>query len=335
MDSILLVAQLHSSTLPPQNLSIAGPTAHTPSSTSPLNFMKKYSSCETLVTRIGRPGDSRNRQTADTIIRTCRLYRAGSSEHPSEVDGFIMDLDRGVYVPPYGYFDRPRVLHKLGVILWARFQQNTDLSDPDKSIALNEEALRLVPDGHEDQESIAVCLGRSFLRRLEVRGDLTDVDTSAGLVELGERVVMILDITSCGMPSEGLREQIALMSAADTALQQMAQEVGSSHIPEVQSLINEWRNQDGIPTRCKRKLGVLLSFLGGEGETKMHQLAVKLDWPFKEYKTQEMMQVLRDYMPYFQDGFTTKLGIALASTVLSTWNSVDDVLAAATTVCTL
>ena len=60
----------------------------------------------------------------------------------------------------------------------------------------------------------------------------------------------------------------------------------------------------------------LLSFLGGEGGKKMHELLPKLDWPFKEHKTKETIQVLRDCMPYFGDSFAAELGVALPGTIL-------------------
>lgn len=277
------------------------------------------------------PDGSRERRTADTIVRTCRFYQAINAEDPIEV-GSVRDLDHGAYVPPYGYYDRPRSLHKLGVASWIRFQLYADLGDLEKSIILNQDALRLIPDGYYGQESIAAGLGRALLKHLEILGNLADVDTSADLVKLGERIVMALDNMSYGSSSEELRAQIALVSAAETALRHIVQDIASPHITEVQSLIDEWTDKDGIPTRCKRELGMLLSFLGGEGETKMCKLLAKVIWPFKEYKVAETTEVLRKYMPYFQVAFATQLGIALASTVLLTWGSVEDVLITVTTV---
>ena len=278
------------------------------------------------------PDDSRERRTADVIIRTCRLYRAVNGENPTEVDS-VRDLDRGAYVPPYGYFDEPRLLHKLGVAFLGRFQLHANLDDLDKSILLNREAMGIIPHGHDDRASIVTYLGRSFLKRIEVCGDLTDADMSVGLKQLGERVAIALDNASCGLSSRELLEYISPMSAADTALQYVVREFASLHISEVQSLIDEWDGQNGIATRCKKQLAVLLSFLGGEGEKKMHELLLKLEWPFKEYKTKETTQVLGIYVPYFRGSFAAKLGIALASTVLWKWRSVDEVLAAVTKVC--
>ena len=276
---------------------------------------------ESVATRIGYllseilPDNSRDRQTADVILRTRRFYRVVNARSPTEVDELLRDWDCGAYVPPYGFFHRPRMLHKLGVALWVRFQCYMDLSDLDKSIELNQEALHLVPDGHDDRKCIVACLGSSFLRRLEARGELSDVDMSADLVELGERVITALDAMTtrlAGMPSEieELREQIGLMSAADTALQCITREVSSIHIPEVQGLVDEWSRDDSAPMRCKRQLGVLLSFLGGDGEVKMRALLQQLaevDWPFKDFKTKETMEGLQNYMPYFVCVFATRL----------------------------
>lgn len=123
------------------------------------------------------------------------------------------------------------------------------------------------------------------------------------------------------------------MSDADAALQYVMQATPPAHITKVRSLIDEWDNQNGIMmlTRCNRQLGVLLNFLGGEGEKKMHELLLKLDWPFKEHKIKATMQVLKDCMPYFEDSFATKLGVALPGTILVR-DSVDGVLAIATKV---
>ena len=278
------------------------------------------------------PDDNRERRTADTILRTCRLYRAVCSEDLTQVGDLPRNLDHHTYVPPYGFFDRPRLLHKLGVTLWIRYQLYTDRDDLDRSIALNEESLRLIPDGHGDQESIVACLGRSFLRLLEVRGDLTDVDMSVDNVKLGERVVTALNNMSCGLSSEELQEQIALMPAADALVQQILQEAPLSDTPELQSLIDELSNKDSIPTICKRQLGVLLSFLRGEGEEKMRKLLGKLDWPFKEHATKETTRILQGNIPYIQDTFAARLCATLANTLLIC-GSADDALTAARKVC--
>ena len=254
-----------------------------------------------------RPDNSRERRTADAIMRICRLYRIVHSGNPTEVDDLVRDLDRGAYVLPYGYSDKPRLLHKLGLALWARFQVSSNFGHLEKSIALNEEALHLVPNGHYDQESIAALLTKLIPRRLEVLGDLTDVDMSVELIALGKKVIQVLDGASYGPPLEELREQIALMSAAAAAVQQTARAAPLPHTSEIQGLIYEWSNKDSIPTKCRRQLGELLSILGGEGETKMRELLAKVDWPFEECKVKETMQILRSYMPYFQRVSTTKV----------------------------
>ena len=207
VDLVPFVVQSHSSSRPPQSSSGVRLTAHTRGSISPSNFIKRrssraimitpidqrlYHSLLRLSTQIGRllaeipPDDSRDRRTMDTILRTHRFYRPVNARSPTEVDEFPRDRNHGAYVPPYGFFDRPRMLHKLGVASRVRFERYTDLGDLDKSIELNQEALHLVPDGHDDRKCIVACLGSSFLRRLEARGELSDVDMSADLVEPGE-----------------------------------------------------------------------------------------------------------------------------------------------------
>ena len=312
------------------------------------HFGQEYD--ESVVTRIRHllaeilPDGSRDRRTADAILRTCRLYQAVNTRDPAEVDNSLFgDLDPGIYSPPYGYFDRPHILHKLAVATWARFQLYANVVDLDRSISLSEEALCLVRDGHDDQQSIAACLGRSYLRHLEVHGELTDVDMSADLVGLGERVATTLDNMSMegvSVSAEGkdLCEQIALISAADTVVQWIKQEVLSPHIPEFQSIIGEWSHEDGVPTRCRRELGVLLSFLGGIGETKMGTSLTRVNcqWPeFKKYKIKETTQLVQNYISYFQDIFAATFGVMLTSAVLLR-DSVDDPLAVPTNlVCSL
>ena len=289
---------------------------------------------ESIATRIGcllaeiHPDGSRDRQTADAIIRTCRLYRAIKFD-PPQVDELPRDLNCDTYMPPYGYFDRPHILHKMGVVLLERYRHYTNPDHLKKSIALNREALSLIPDGHDDHASIVDCLGRSFLAFVEACGDLTDVGLSASLVEIGERVVTTVVKTSVedagvSAEKEELCEQVALMLIADTTIQYIEQEVPSPRIPVFQSLIDEWFKADGISARCRKQLGLLLSFLGGEGETKMRELLGRLDWPFKKQKTKETVQVLQNYTTYFQGPFEMKLGVKLARKVFIR-GSADDV----------
>lgn len=197
-----------------------------------------------------------------------------------------------------------------------------NLDDLKKSIELNKEALQLIPDGHDDQAGIVACLGRSFLKHIEMLGNATDVDMSVDLAELGDRVVTALDHVSS--KKEELREQIALVLIVDATVQCIEGEAPSPRIPAIQSLIDQWRKEDGIQTRCKRQLGVLLNFLRGEGETKMYGLLAKMDWPFKEYKTEETVQVLQNYMGCMRDSFESGLGIMLETAVLIR-GSVDDI----------
>ena len=267
------------------------------------------------------PDCSRDRQTADAIIRASRFFQGVNSGDPAEVDKLLRDLDSRAYAPPYGFFDWPYMLHKLGVALWARFQLSMSLGDLDKSIALNKEALHLVPDGHPDRASMVTCLGTSFLRHLEVRGDLLDIDMSTGFMQLEKTVVTAFNnISSAGgatMSWQDLRIQMTLMSAVDRVFSSIAQQ----YTPAVnENLLYEWRKGDGTPTKCKRYLGTLLSFLQGEGEMKMNELLAesKVKWPFKEYKIKETTQVLQEYMPYFR---SLRLGVASRSSVTGTGTS--------------
>ena len=264
-----------------------------------------------LLAEIPRDG-SRVYRTANAILRMCRFYQDVNS-NPPQVRDLPSDMISSTYVLPYGYFDKPRVLHKMAIALWERFQQDTNLDDLKKSIELNKKALRLIPDGHEDQTAIVACLGKSCLTLVEAFGELTDVDMSANLVELGERVFTALDNVSS--KKEELREQIVLILLADAAVQFIEQEVPPPDIPVIRSLIDEW-GKASMQTGCKRQLGVLLSFLRGEGETKTYALLAEVDWPFKEYKTAETVQVLQGRMRYFQSSFETKLGFRLANTTL-------------------
>ena len=258
-------------------------------------------------------------RTADTILRMRRFYR-DLNTNPPQVRDLPSAIISSTYALPYGYFDRPHALHKMAIALWERFQQDTNLDDLKQSIELNKEALHLIPDGHEDQMGIVACLGKSFLRLVETLGELTDVDVSANLVELGGRVFTALNDVSS--KKKELRERMVLILLADAAVQYIEQEVPPPDIPVIRSLIDEWR-KDGIQTRCNRQLGVLLSFLAGEGETKMHALLAEVDWPFKEYKTEETLQALQNHMRCFESSFETKLGFRLANTTL-TGDSVDD-----------
>ncbi|KAG9317126.1 hypothetical protein JVU11DRAFT_1318 [Chiua virens] len=182
-------------------------------------------------------------------------------------------------------------------------------------------------------------------------GELTDLDMSVNLTELGNQVVTRLsDVTleEIGAHSEvlreqtermaatedlqermelmstvetlrermelgsapgKLREQIELMSAADRALQAIIEQDPSPRNPEVQRPIDEWNEEAGSPVECKRQLGVLLSFLGGEGEVKMREVLERLDfeWPYKDHKIAATTQTLQGYMPYFYSVLASRL----------------------------
>ena len=137
-----------------------------------------------LLAEIPRDG-SRVYRTANAILRMCRFYRDLNS-NPSQVRDLPGDMISSTYVLPYGYFDRPRILHKMAIALWERFQQDMNVDDLKRSVELNKEALHLISDRHEDRTGIVACLVKSFLRHAEDLGELTDVDMSADLVELGE-----------------------------------------------------------------------------------------------------------------------------------------------------
>ncbi|KAG9309119.1 hypothetical protein JVU11DRAFT_11014 [Chiua virens] len=265
---------------------------------------------EPLLAEIHHDG-SRKRQTADAILHTCRFYDAIQSGDLNKVDELFRDLERGAYVPPYGYFDYPHMLHELGAALWRRFQLQANLDDLDKSIGLNEEALRLTPDGHHDHPSIVDCLGNSYLRRIQARGDLTDVDMSVSLTHLGEMVIAKLDeLTSgegIGVPLETLREQIEQISASDSAARSLRSLGPTGRIPQIRIPIEEWNKEDGTPKKCTRQLGVLLSFLRGEGEARMRKLLGNLEWPFKDRMIEDTAHFLKDHIPYFDSIVEIKL----------------------------
>ena len=114
-------------------------------------------------------------------------------------------------------------------------------------------------EGYDDQPSIVTYLGnlgKPFLRCIDVLGELADTGMSADLAELERKVVALpLDNMSsaegagASSEKEELREQIALMSATDTAAQYIEQGVPPLHIPEFQSLMDDWSKEDGIPYR--------------------------------------------------------------------------------------
>ena len=82
------------------------------------------------------------------IMRTRRFFQSLYS-NPLSIDDLPRDLNCDIYVPPYGYFDRPHILHKLGIASWERFQHNASLDDLNRSIGLIEGAVQLAPEGHE------------------------------------------------------------------------------------------------------------------------------------------------------------------------------------------
>lgn len=91
-------------------------------------------------------------------------------------------------------------------------------------------------------------MGMALLRRLEMPSDPTDVDLFADLGDLGERVVAAPDNMSCRLSPEELREQMALMSAVDTALQMPRRKSGRCGVFlwfKARHIIDEWSDKDG------------------------------------------------------------------------------------------
>ncbi|KAG9308492.1 hypothetical protein JVU11DRAFT_11836 [Chiua virens] len=219
------------------------------------------------------PGDSRNRQTADTILATCGFYHAISAENLGDIDHLLANFERGVYTPPYGYFDQPHLLHKLGFAFWRRFRSSGNIGAFHKAIMLNAEALE-VSDGHDDQKNIAVCLGNSLLCALQSRGLDRDDNTSVELLELGKKVIAILNGTSyakgASASSEGLqeqmdpdflvaqlREQIKVMESVEGQQQAAADNIHESFVRQDPS-------RTGAETRVRNNEGDRAISLGGK-----------------------------------------------------------------------
>ncbi|KAG9308817.1 hypothetical protein JVU11DRAFT_11444 [Chiua virens] len=294
-----------------------------------------------------------------THYRECKPPNSSGREHLETAVGFFRDS-----LAQCDSTHRATACFNLATSELMRCQKNGIYSELDKAIDLYREALEL--RGHEDRDRIVSCLGNALLRAIHVRGHLTDIDMSLGLVELGNKVVSKLtDTTAEGtggpseqpreqtewtaadrlleqlerMPaaeklpeqmallcnaehlweqselasaSEKLRKQIEPMSAADRALLAIAKQDPSLHtgIPEIQSLLDDWRREDGVPTECKKQLGALLSFLGGEGEIQMREELEKLnlDWCYKDHKISGTVQALEEHAPYFYNELATELG---------------------------
>ncbi|KAG9308484.1 hypothetical protein JVU11DRAFT_11828 [Chiua virens] len=269
------------------------------------------------------PDESRDRRSADAVLATIRFYYAINADHSADIDGLLADFQHGTYTPLYGYFDRPHLLHKLGFAFRRRFRSLENLEDLDKSIDLNTEALLQIPDGHDDKMNIAACLGNSLLCALEARGELSDVDTSVGLMKLGKKVIAMLDDISYAEGASAhsedlqeqiylsfavaqLREQIKLMTSVERVRQHGAaddtpKDVGRGLSSRVENPLDDWNRDEETETECKRQLGVLLSFLGGEGDRKMREALsqVNPEWPHRDHKIVATMQALEEHMPYY------------------------------------
>ena len=78
-----------------------------PGSLDTVNEARQHYDDESIVAQMERLlaaiplDDSRDRRTADTIIRTCRLYQAVNARDPTEVgNSLFRDLDPGTYRSP-------------------------------------------------------------------------------------------------------------------------------------------------------------------------------------------------------------------------------------------
>ena len=74
--------------------------------------------------------------------------------------------------------NNPIYFNNLGVSLAARFKQQGDLGDMNKSVLMLEHAVQLTPDGHPSKPSRLNNLGNSLLRRFEKLGDVGDINKS-------------------------------------------------------------------------------------------------------------------------------------------------------------
>ncbi|KAF8123155.1 CHAT domain-containing protein [Boletus edulis] len=119
---------------------------------------------------------SHHHQTVDIIMRTRRFHQAIDSGNPVQLDELLRDLGCHAYAPPYGFSDRPHMLHKLSVALWSRFQRLGKLSDLELAISTLRNIIGLTPHGHPDQAGRLNNLGGCFLTRFERLGELSDLE---------------------------------------------------------------------------------------------------------------------------------------------------------------
>jgi hypothetical protein len=74
-------------------------------------------------------------------------------------------------------------LNNLSNSLSRRFQHLGGLSDLNTSVSVQEDAVRLTPDGHPNKPSRLKNLGSSLLRRFECLGDLSDIKRAGTMFE--------------------------------------------------------------------------------------------------------------------------------------------------------
>ena len=129
-----------------------------------------------------------------------------------------------------------------------------------------------------------------------------------GLVQAGTQVVTALGryISSAKEADSSrarLLDQIKLISTAETTIESIVRNSSpSSRNPGLQTLIDEWFKENGLPRKCKKELEELASWLESQREAKKHKKWVKMiAWPIKEDKIQATIRAFEGYMPYFRD----------------------------------
>ena len=74
-----------------------------------------------------------------------------------------------------GVDNNPMYFNDLGMSLAARFEQQGDLGDMNKSVLMFDHEVQLIPDGHPNKPSQLNNLGISLSRRFGRLGDLDDM----------------------------------------------------------------------------------------------------------------------------------------------------------------
>ncbi|KAG6371696.1 hypothetical protein JVT61DRAFT_9037 [Boletus reticuloceps] len=91
------------------------------------------------------PEDTPERRAADLMLDTLKRCRVVNSGSLAELDKLIQQLNDNAKAHLDGYFDKPQRLINLGTTLWRRYEQRGERSDLDESLAMNEQALQLLP----------------------------------------------------------------------------------------------------------------------------------------------------------------------------------------------